>query len=598
MSFRCATILTLAQSVLSACATSFDYVIVGGGPAGLLIANRLSANPNITVAIIEAGGSVYNNPNVTALPKTIAEFSPGIGTSIDWSYTSAPQKYTANRTLPLYAGKALGGTTTINGMTYLRAEKPQIDAWEDLGNDGWNWENMLPHYLNEEKFQVPNEEQHMNGATYEGDFHGMKGEVDVGFTPYLTGQGAFELLSETSKALEYPVNEDANNGAMRGTSTWPSMLRVEEKIRADAARSFYWPIADTRRNLHVFLNTTATNIFWREETVSEKVRKAAGVKVVTSGNTTEPIHANYEVIVAAGSLRSPALLEHSGIGNSAILEALGVETTVTLPTVGSNLVDQPANGIIYSSTTNWTGYGTFVTYLTASDLFGCELAAITEEIRTNLSTYAATIVGDYAPDVTTIEVQEQLLKHQVDLVFSLDSTVPLAEILWVPYETAIVAQFWNLLPFSRGSVHITSADPIKAPSINPNFFQLPIDMYVQAAAAIRIRDFFATAPLSQHVTGEVTPSFETVPPHNSNWRDPAWHAWIKETYASNSHPVSTCAMMSQKLGGVVDAEGKVYGTENVRVVDASIFPTQISGHLTASVYAIASKISDAMLSKL
>jgi choline dehydrogenase-like flavoprotein len=321
------------------------------------------------------------------------------------------------------------------------------------------------------------------------------------------------------------------------------------------------------------------------------------VEVVTSKNTTDTIYAAREVIIAAGSLRSPALLEHSGIGNTAILEPLGIKTTVSHPTVGSNLADQPANGMTYYSTTNWTGYPTFVTYLTASDLFGTDLSAITEEVQANISNYAAIILADYAPNALSLKIQEQLLQHQFDLIFSPNSTVPLAELLWVTYETAIVAQYWNLLPLSRGSIHVTSSDPTVPPSINPNFFQLPIDMYVQAAAAIRIRDFFATPPLSQEVYREVTPSFDTVP-QNATWRDAAWHAWIKKTYSSNSHPVSTCAMMSQELGGIVNTEGKVYGTGNVRVVDASIFPTQISGHLTASIYAMAGKIADSILDKI
>ncbi|KAH6094669.1 hypothetical protein HBI65_120120 [Parastagonospora nodorum] len=595
MTLRCLAMLTLAQSVLSACAT-FDYIIVGGGPAGLLVANRLSANSNTTVAIIEAGGSVHNNPDVTTLPKTIAEFSPGLGSSIDWRYTSAPQKYTLSRAIPFAAGKALGGSTTIFGMTYLRAEKVQIDAWEELGNDGWNWDSMWPYYTGQEMFQTPSEEQQKNGATYEEQFHGFKGEVDTGFTPYLTGQGAFDLLSETTKALGYPVNEDANNGTLRGTTTWPSLLKVDEKIREDAARSFYWPIVDARPNLHMFLNTEATRIVWSKGAAFGTQATAVGVEVRTLNDTIEKLYATREVIVAAGSLRSPALLEHSGLGNSAKLQALGIETVVSHPTVGSNFMDQPANGLTYSSSTNWTGYGTFVTYLTASDLFGSDLEEVTAEVRANLSTYAATIVADYALGVTTLEKQEQLLKHQIDLIFSPNSTVPLAELLWIPYETAIVAQFWNLLPLSRGSVHIASSDPTTAPSINPNFFQLSVDMYVQAAAAIRIRDFFATAPLSQHVTGEVSPSFDVVP-KNASWQDPAWRKWIEETYNSNSHPVSTCAMMSKELGGVVDIEGKVYGTANVRVVDASIFPTQISGHLTASIYAIAGRIVDGMMSE-
>jgi choline dehydrogenase-like flavoprotein len=585
--------LTLAQSLLSAGA-SFDYVIVGGGPAGLIVANRLSANPNITVAIIEAGGSVYNNPNVTALPKTIAQFSPGIGTSIDWSYKTAPQKYTANRTVPLIAGKCLAGSTSVFGMTYIRAEDVQLDAWEELGNDGLNWDSMWPYYLAQEQFQVPDEEQQKNGATYGDSVHGFEGEVDVGFTPYLTGQGTFDLLRQTSEKLGWPFNQDPNNGTLRGTNTWPSMLKVKEKIREDAARAFYWPIAESRPNLHVFLDTTATRLVWDAETSKDGTAMATGVEVIASGNTTEIIQATQEVIVAAGSYRSPALLEHSGIGNPAILENLGIKTTISHPTVGSNLMDQPAGGLIYTSSTNWTGYPTFVTYLTASDLFGSDLGAVTEEIRANTSAYAATILSDYASGVTTLEATETLLKHQIDLIFSENSTVPLAELLWVTYETAIVAQFWNLLPLSRGSVHVTSPNPTVPPSINPNYFQLPIDMYVQAAAAIRIREFFATAPLSQHVTGEVTPSFDKVP-QNATYRDAAWHTWIKETYSSNSHPVSSLAMMSRELGGVVDGEGKVYGTGNVRVVDASVFPTQISGHLTASIYALAGKIADTII---
>jgi choline dehydrogenase-like flavoprotein len=589
--------LVVAQSMIASSATSFDYVIVGGGPAGLMVANRLSANPNITVAVIEAGSSVYDNPNVTAVPKTIAEFSPGIGTSIDWSYTSAPQKYTANRTLPLLAGKALAGSTAIFGMTYLRAENSQIDAWEHLGNDGWNWDSMWPYYIAQEGFKVPSEVQKKDGASYSSDAHGSKGEIDVGFTPYLTGQGAFGLFSQTSTALGVPLNEEPNAGTMRGTSTWPMMLKVEEKIREDAARALYWPIADSRPNLHVFSDTIATRIIWDDRVSLGNQTNAVGLAVNTPKNNTEMIQASREIIVAAGSLRSPALLEHSGIGHPATLENIGIRTVVAHSAVGSNLLDQPANGVSYTSSSNWTGYGTFVTYLSALDLFGADLPAIMDELKANVSSYASVILADYEPGVTTLEIQKKLLQHQIDLIFTPNSTVPLVEILWFPFQTNLVAQFWNLLPLSRGAVHATSSDPLVAPSINLNFFQLPIDLYVQASAVLKIREFFATEPLAKHVTREEAPSFDTVP-QNATFRDALLHAWIKETYSSNSHPVTSCAMMSEELGGVVDPEGKVYGTRNVRVVDASIFPTQISGHLTASIYAIAGKLADAILAKI
>ena len=583
-----------ALAIRADCASeTYDYVIVGGGPAGLLVANRLSADPDVTVAVIEAGDSAYNNPNVSYVPKSILEYGLFIGTSIDWKYMTAPQKYAGNNSLNYWAGKALGGSTTINGMTYLRAEKDQIDAWEELGKEGWNWDGMLEYFLKQEGFEEPSEALKKKGAIYKDDVHGKDGELAVGFTPYLIGQGFVDILKETSEALGHPYNTDANDGNMRGFNTWPMTLNSTGPIRADGARSFYFPIA-SRPNLQVFFNTTAARIIWDEEQSATSEVVASGVEVIDAKNATHTISASKEVVVAAGSIRSPAFLEHSGVGNPAVLDPLGIKTVNPLHSVGSNLPDQPQNGIAYNSSTNWTGYPTFVTYPTASDLFGDELPALVDEIRANLSAYAEAIVADYPPNTISVETQKQLLEHQVDLVFDPASTVPLAEILWAPTDHQIIAQLWNLIPLSRGSIHIQSTDANSPPSIDPNFLQLPIDMYVQAAAAISIRKHFATLPLAEHTIGEISPGFQAVPEHAS-WRDAAWDTWIKKSLGGNSHPVSTCAMLSKNLGGVVDMEGKVYGTHNVRVVDASVFPTQISGHLSASVYAIAGKLADAII---
>jgi choline dehydrogenase-like flavoprotein len=587
--------LSIIPTISATCASqSYDYVIVGGGPAGLVVANRLSANPNITVAIIEAGNSVFDNPNVTRVPESILEYGLFIGTPTDWGYLTVPQKYAENKTLNYWAGRALGGSTTINGMTYLRAEKDQIDAWEDLGNEGWNWDGLWEYFLAQEKFQPPTEELKLRGAVYDQDAHRDGGELNVGFTPYLVGQGFSDLLKETSEAIGIPYNEDANKGIMRGFNTWPMTINEAGPIREDGARAFYFPIV-SRPNLQVFLNSTATRMVWDHDKSTLDGIFACGVQFITGENMTETILATKEVVVAAGAIRSPAFLENSGVGNPAILGPLGIETVIPLCSVGSNLPDQPQNGIVYSSSTNWTGYPTFVSYLTASDLFGEELPVIAEEVRANLSAYAAAIVADYAPDTIWVGSQKELLKYQLELIFASGSTVPLVEILWAPTGNQIIAQFWNLLPFSRGSIHINSTDATSPPRIDPAFLQLPIDGYVQAAAAVRIREHFATSPLAGHITGEMTPGFETVP-QGSGWRDNYWNTWIKRTLGGNSHPVSTCAMMSQDLGGVVDSEGKVYATRNVRIVDASVFPTQISGHLSASVYAIAGKIADIMMS--
>ena len=589
--------LSTAQLVLAACdsSTTFDYVIVGGGPAGLVLANRLSAkNSSATVAVIEAGNSAFNNPNVTYVPKSIFEYGLGLGTSVEWGYHTVPQKYAANGnvTLNYWAGKGIGGSTLINGMTYIRAEKSQIDAWEELGNEGWNWESLEEYYVQQETFLRPNEEQVANGATYDGSAHGYEGKLDVAFTPYLTGQGAFAILKDTHEAKGYAWNKDVNTGNMPGFDVWPMTLNASTVTREDAGRAFYYPIAVSRPNLRVFLNTTASRILWDGSNDSAD-KTASGVQVVRPDGTIRTLSAKREVILAAGSIRSPALLELSGIGNPSVLSPLGIDTVVDLPSVGT-LQDQPANGIVYSSPTNWTGYSTFATFMTASDLFGASLPTLHAELSHNISTYAATILKDLPPNSSTTAAQEALLRHNLDLVFTSTSTVPLAEILWVPTGNLIVAQWWNLLPFSTGGVHINSTNPLSAPRIDPAFLQLNIDALVLSATAVKIRELFATLPLSQHVSAEVTPGFAVVP-QNSSAGDAAWETWIRGNFNGNSHPVSTCAMRAREFGGVVDYEGKVHGTCNVRVVDASVFPTQISGHLSASVYAVAGRIADMIL---
>ncbi|KAF2467833.1 alcohol oxidase [Lindgomyces ingoldianus] len=591
MRFHLVALLTFPIAISSSASTSFDYIIIGGGTAGLVLANRLSSDSNISVAVIEAGDSVFNNPNVTS----VTVFGLSLGSSIDWSYISRPQKYTGNRTLTYNAGKALGGTSTINGMTYLRAEKVQIDAWEKLGNEGWNWEGLWPYYLKKEAFQHPTEVQTENGATFESEAHGFNGAVAVGWSKYLMGQNMSDILRQTSEALGYHANSDANDGSMSGFTTWPLTLNATTNIREDAARAYYYPISGSRPNLCLFLNTTATRIVW-EDSSKDSIMHARGVEVITPTNSTETLYTTGEVIISAGSIRSPALLETSGVGNPAVLEKFGIDPVIPLLGVGANLQDQPNIVISYSSPVNWTGYPSFVTYLTAKDLFGADFDSISRSVHSNISRYAATVTADLgSANETTISNQERLLKLQADLIFNSNSTVPLAELLWAPGPFSISSAFWNLLPFSRGSVHIGASDPMVEPSIDANFFQLPIDEYVQAAAAHRLRQLFKTPPLSTYVTSELAPSF-TIVPEGADYGDGSWEQWIKAGYSTNQHPVSTCAMMGKELGGVVDSEGRVYGSGNVRVVDASVIPMQVSGHLSATVYALAEKMAERILS--
>ncbi|KAI9652689.1 MAG: hypothetical protein M1821_007830 [Bathelium mastoideum] len=579
--------LTIAQDTQET--PSYDYVIVGGGTCGLVLANRLSEDPNVTVAIIEAGGSVFNNPNVT----NTTSYGLSFFTDIDYAYNTTPQIYTNDSIQTYHSGKALGGTSTVNGATYIRAETAQIDAWEDIGNTGWNWSSLWPYYKKSERFQPPTPSQAAHGITYDPDAHGFDGPLDVGWSIHDAPVNTTAIIGGTWNKLGYPTLRDDNTGNLRGFYVWPRTLNRTADIRADAARSYYWPISD-RSNLHAYTFTTADRLIWDEARPTpygtSSTASASGVQVRNSAGANQTIIASREVILSAGSLRSPVILEQSGIGNSQILNRHGIHIKVALSGVGENLQDQITQNEVFSFTLDLPAlsYPTFVTFATASDLFGSNTSAIESYIRSQIPTYASRIAAQ-ANNSTTAAIQEKLLTLQTNLIF--DQQVPVAEILTSPFGAVLDVASWDLLPFSRGSVHITSklVNGSAQPAINPNFFMLDRDAIFEVAIARQVRQAVNTAPLADVVPGEIIPNTTTVPADAS---DAQWLAWIKSAYSPNSHPVGTCAMMARELGGVVDPELRVYGTSNVRVVDASVLPYQIDGHLTSTLYAVAERASD------
>lgn len=289
-------------------AISFDYVIVGGGTCGLLLANRLSEDPDITVAVIEPGEDTRNNPNVTDPDNFVVPFD----TSIDWSYPSTTQPGAANRSFSFHSGKAIGGTSTINGMTYIRADAAEIDAWEALGNEGWNWNTLLPYYKRTERFTPPTETQEDFGASFEPEYHGDQGNLHVGFR-YALPNGSFHgLVQKTWENVGYSVNPDVNSGDTRGFDVWPMTIDRQSDLRWDSARAYYYPVED--RNNLVLIKGTGLSLEWDNEANSH-IEKATGVRYVDDKNQRVTVGVDKEVILSSGALRTPLLLEMSGIGN-------------------------------------------------------------------------------------------------------------------------------------------------------------------------------------------------------------------------------------------------------------------------------------------
>lgn len=292
-----------------AAAASYDYIVVGGGTGGLVVANRLSENSGSSVLIVERGDTQLDNPNVYD-PNS---YGAAFGSSIDYAYQSTSQQYTGGNIQTLRAGKALGGTSTINGMAYTRAQDVQIDAWGKMGNTGWSWSSLFPYYLKSEDFQVPTSAQYDAGANYVASYNGESGPLLVGWTYNMQNSTIHTELNETYQALGVDYTPDVNGGKMHGYSMFPRTVDRAENVREDAARAYYYPF-DSRPNLSVMLNTTGNRIVWAPAT-STGPAVATGVEVTHSDGTVETITALQEVILSAGALISPAILERSGVGN-------------------------------------------------------------------------------------------------------------------------------------------------------------------------------------------------------------------------------------------------------------------------------------------
>jgi choline dehydrogenase-like flavoprotein len=474
-------------------------------------------------------------------------------------------------------------------MAYTRAQDSQVDAWEALGNSGRNWDSLLPYYEKSEKFKTPADWHTVLGVTYDASVHGFSGPLKTGYPNSIINSSIIDTMNETYSGLGLLWNDDVNSGHMRGFTSHPRTIDQAENVREDAARAYYWPYIN-RTNLILFSNTLANKIVWKQtcnETCGCDEAVAGGIEVTTANGTITTIYARKEVILSAGAVRSSSILELSGVGNPDILSPLGIEVVVDLPTVGENLQDQTNNGLVFADNKNYTGTTSFVGYLTAADLFGANVSSFAESIAAKIPSYAAAV----ATASNNVVSEADLLNFfNTQYSLSFNSSVPIVEIFNTVTGSIIDMEYWILLPFSRGNIHITSTTPGQTPDINPNYFMLDSDLDVQTASAKFIRNqIFKTEPLLSIITWETSPGFDVLAEDSDA---EAYGNWIKDTYRTNYHPVGTTAMMSKNIGGVVSDRLVVYGTKNVRVVDAGILPFQVCGHLVSTLYAVAEKAAD------
>ena len=527
---------------------NYDYIVVGAGSAGAAVANRLSADARNKVLLLEAG--VATNP-WSFLPVGSARLITN--PRANWLYSSEPDASTNGRRLPVPRGKLLGGSSAINGMAFVRGQAQDFDTWAQMGNAGWSYEAVLPFFKRMESYQGGGDDR----------LRGRDGPITVTDPP--PADPIFRAIIEAAGQVGIRHNPDYNGAAQDGIAM--SQASIANGRRMSTARCYLDPVRK-RPNLHI--ETGALT-----EALTFEARRCTGVRYSVGGEMREA-RAAREVVVSAGTINSPQLLELSGIGQPERLRALGIAVRHALPGVGENLRDH------YAPRTRWKvgarGY-------TWNDR-GRGLGLVWQALRYTF-TRRGMLATVGAPMRAFVRSREGLAAPDLLLGWVPMFTVPGPRGPRIAAESGMSCYAHPMRPESKGHIHIASADPRRPPAINFNFLSAPIDGEL-TARAIRIARAIMTAPAMAPLR------LTEVGPGPERQSDEEILDWVRKVGETTYHPVGTCKMGSDPMA-VVDAELRVHGIGGLRVADASIMPTLTSGNTNAPAIMIGEKAADMVL---
>ena len=525
---------------------TFDYIVVGAGSAGCVLANRLSASGRDRVLLIEAGPEDRN----VWIHVPLGYGKLFTNRRVNWLYESEPEPELDNRRIMQPRGKVMGGSSSINGLLYLRGQPQDFDHWRQLGNAGWSFEDVLPYFRKSEHQQ--------RGADA---LHGVGGPLCV--SDVSEPHPLCEAFIEAAQQAGFPRNDDFNGPTQEGAGYF--QLTARNGRRCSTAVGYLRP-ARRRGNLKVAANALTTRILFEG-------RRAVGVEYQQGGQSIQA-RAEGEVIVAGGAINSPQLLQLSGVGPAALLQSFGIPVVADMAGVGADLQDHLQVRLAYRCTEP----------ITMNDVihdWRQKLAAGLRYVlfRKGMLTIGAGYAGGFFrtdPALPSPDVQAHFI------IFSSDKSG--ATLHRFP---GFIASICQLRPESRGFVRIKSADARAAPAIQPRYFSAAADREVMLAGMKLLRNIMGQPAMRRYIAEERYPGEACVSDHDLL-------AYARATGTTIFHPTSTCRMGSD-LTAVVDERLRVRGLERLRVVDGSIMPTVVSGNTNAAIVMIAEKGADMIL---